>query len=111
MRFFFSDGRRAETTIVVGGIDDGFIWQAEQLAMDRIVEPGWIAGLEISPSTSANQQRIAGKNDVINKVADAGIGVTGSFQNGWNGILRRSPRQFQTMLKIEKDTAIITGWL
>ncbi len=70
--FFLADGGDRVALVVMGGEEQRFLRQAEQLVEDRVILGAGIAVLEIGAAGAADEQRVAGEDAVAHQV---GIGI------------------------------------
>mmetsp|Transcript_21532 Transcript_21532/g.47023 ORF Transcript_21532/g.47023 Transcript_21532/m.47023 type:complete len:318 (+) Transcript_21532:329-1282(+) len=75
--FLGLDGGAQPPLVVVRRVDDGVVWQREELVVDRVVEVGGRSLLEVGAAAAADEQHIA-REDGAQRLAherDAAVGV------------------------------------
>ena len=75
--FFFAHRRHQATTVIVGGIQLGFVRQAQQLAAHRLKKPVGAPLLKIRSPRPSDEQGIPRKHHplIAKKIADTTVGM------------------------------------
>jgi len=77
---FLGDGRDSSTAVVMAGIDQGVVWQREQLVSNAVKQVVGAAVLKVSPTAAVDEQCITAEQAISEEIGKVPVCVPGGMQ-------------------------------